>query len=125
MVEAFPLILFDWDADLFSVSDFSPSVWDGSEGEKSNWTVRELDLFGYGIPKAFLRRIPVEAKEWSRVKVEPSNQSTRTLPRRHQSPRHRSNRRTDRCTVCPWMGRSHPSASDLPKSAGYNGRREP
>ena len=69
MVESFPLSIFDCDADLFSDSDYSPSVWDGSEGETAKWTVGELDLIGYGVPKAFLRRIPREAKEWTRVKV--------------------------------------------------------
>ena len=69
MVETFPLSIFDCDADLFSDSDYSPSVWDGSEGETAKWTVGELDLIGYGVPKAFLRRIPREAREWTRVKV--------------------------------------------------------
>ena len=60
----------DCDPDLFgSDEEFSPSEWDGSEGEKAQWTVQELDLVAFGVPSVFLRRIPEEAKRWKRAKV--------------------------------------------------------
>ena len=65
-----PLGIMDCDPDLFVPDEeFFPQEWDGSEGERSVWTVQELDLVAYGVPSVFLRRIPEQAKKWKRAKV--------------------------------------------------------
>ena len=66
----YPLEILNVDGNLFSSDDeYYPSEWDASEGDKSEFTVAELDLIGYGEPEAFLRRIPEEVKTWRRCKV--------------------------------------------------------
>ena len=65
-----PLGIKDCDPDLWGKDfEYSPSVWDGSEGETASWTLQELDLVAYGVPEVFLRRIPEEASDWLRAKV--------------------------------------------------------